>query len=193
EVGRTLEKFLIALALCGAPLLSLNAGVVHQRSSVRSATVQLLSETILGCPEQVLVAHILPALITLASDPDTSVRALTVPVFGLLIEHSSNREILDKTYLQIQSIVTDVSLREHHPTLINVINALSKMAPHCDPTFREDVIVGELSTFVGYAMDQPPGSKKVELAGALVEAYSNAVYCQISKQNITNILLPALR
>lgn len=52
------------------------------------------------------------------------------------------------------------------------------------------VIATHLSTIASFALQQ---SRKIELVNALVEAYSVLVYCPLSGQCVSGVVLPGLR
>lgn len=57
-------------------------GVVHQRLLVRCGSASLLQQVIHHTPEILINTKIMPALVTLASDPEPSVKASTIPALG---------------------------------------------------------------------------------------------------------------
>ncbi|XP_075226057.1 RAB11-binding protein RELCH homolog [Lycorma delicatula] len=214
EVGNNLKRFLCALSLSNAPLDSVQftirelsklpslhevlmstlwEGVVHQRHAVRCATANLFSYAVANVGESMTTNRIVPALITLASDPEVSVRTATIPVFGSLIENSTNKEVLDKTYFQLQSFLSDPVARDNHPTLLQLVVTLGRIVTSCDSWFREEVVVPQLAATAAYTMQLTSQTRKSDLAAALVEAFSASVYCSLSKNTITTVLLPGLR
>lgn len=90
EILCTLRKFLFAIPLCGKPILSLVIsvkelcninmqdtvlnclweGVVHQQPIVRANTGYLFGTIVPLCNSNLLYAKVVPALVTLANDPD---------------------------------------------------------------------------------------------------------------------------
>jgi hypothetical protein len=91
EIHAQLKRFLCSLPVCGAPLDSLDMsirslckerahqdavltalwdGVVHPRPVVRSAAASLFVATVGSSSEDVVAARVVPALVTLSSDPD---------------------------------------------------------------------------------------------------------------------------
>ena len=63
----------------------------------------------------------------------------------------------------------------------------------CLPSLFFPVILPQLVTFAAYALHMSNQTRKLDLAVALVEAFSSAVYCVLSKQTISTALLPGLR
>jgi hypothetical protein len=55
------------------------------------------------------------------------------------------------------------------------------------------VILPQLAGVAAYALHMSNQTRKLDLAVGLVEAFSSAVYCALSKQTISTALLPGLR
>jgi hypothetical protein len=174
-------------------LTALWDGVVHPRPVVRSAAASLFVATVGSSSEDVVATRVVPALVTLSSDPDLSVRTATIPVFGTLITNTTMKEIQDKTYMQMQSFLSDPVTRENHPVLLQLVATMGHIISACEAWFREEVILPQLATFAAYALHMSNQTRKLDLAVALVEAFSSAVYCALSKQTISTALLPGLR
>jgi len=51
----------------------------------------------------------------------------------------------------------------------------------------------QLASIAAYALHMSNQTRKLDLAVVLVEAFSSAVYCTLSKQTISTALLPGLR
>ncbi|XP_014248198.1 lisH domain and HEAT repeat-containing protein KIAA1468-like [Cimex lectularius] len=213
ELSQVLGRLLVSLGLCSAPLSSLrltvkelaqgpkhsNAlmsalwqGVVHQRASVKKATSSLLIETVASSSEQVISSRIIPALITLASDPDISVRTSTLPVYALIIEYSKNKEVLDKTYLQVRSVLDDPASKENASLMTEIVGSLMKIGMKSESSFREDTIFPELDRITKSAFDLNTETSCL-VAASLVDAYSNMIFFEISKNCINTMVLPTLR
>ncbi|XP_069701255.1 RAB11-binding protein RELCH homolog [Periplaneta americana] len=214
ELCAQLKHFLCALPVCGAPLDSLDMsmrslckesfhqepvlsalweGVVHPRPLVRSAAAYLFVAAVGSIPEALVSTRVAPALVTLASDPDTSVRSATIPAFGTLITNTTLKEVQDKAYMQLQSFLSDPLTRENHPMLLQLVATMGHIISACEAWFREEVILPQLAGIAAYALHMSNQTRKLDLAVALVEAFSSAVYCTLSKQSISTALLPGLR
>nr|XP_014279343.2 lisH domain and HEAT repeat-containing protein KIAA1468-like [Halyomorpha halys] len=206
EVEKTIGRLIISIGLSGSspdamclvarrsaqhfnliePLVSaLWQGIVHPQAKVKVLTSKLLAEMIPYSTEQLIANRLLPPLVTLASDPDVSVRVSTLLVHTLILECCSSREVIEKCYFETGRIITDGTDCEQAPVLIAVVSAIGRMAPKAESNFREQVLLREL--------DKLCSIKSEEVVAALVEAFSNTVYCQMSKQVIANTLLPSLR
>ncbi|PNF39999.1 hypothetical protein B7P43_G15450 [Cryptotermes secundus] len=214
ELCAQLKRFLCALPVCGTPLDCLDMsvhslskepdhqdavltalweGVVHPRPVVRSAAASLFVATVGSLSEVLMATRVTPALVTLASDPDLSVRTATIPAFGTLINNTTMKEVQDKTYMQIQSFLSDPMTRENHSMLLQLVATMGHIISACEAWFREEVILPQLAGMAAYALHMSNQTRKLDLAVTLVESFSSAVYCALSKQTISTALLPGLR
>ncbi|KAJ7402059.1 lisH domain and HEAT repeat-containing protein KIAA1468 [Pitangus sulphuratus] len=108
-----LEDVMTMLSLSHAPLDSLKAsfvelganpayhellltvlwyGVVHTSALVRCTAARMFELTLRGMSEALVDKRVAPALVTLSSDPEFSVRIATIPAFGTIMETVTQRE-----------------------------------------------------------------------------------------------------
>ncbi|XP_053520200.1 RAB11-binding protein RELCH isoform X7 [Artibeus jamaicensis] len=108
-----LEDVMTLLSLSHAPLDSLKAsfvelganpayhellltvlwyGVVHTSALVRCTAARMFELLVKGVNETLVAQRVVPALITLSSDPEISVRIATIPAFGTIMETVIQRE-----------------------------------------------------------------------------------------------------
>ncbi|KAF5303993.1 hypothetical protein FQA39_LY01778 [Lamprigera yunnana] len=213
ELSNVLKSFICALPLCGTPLdcleitvkglcninmqeivvICLWDGVVHQRPLVRAATAGLFGTIIKHCNETLLASKVTPALVTLANDSDVLVRTATIPGLGNLITECAVLEIHDKAYMQLQTCLFDPNCRENHTLLRQLVVTLGYIASNCKPSFRDEVILPQLSSLSTYTCQMSNQTRKIDMALALLEAFSNVIYSPLSKQVIYSIVLPGLR
>ncbi|ELT88849.1 hypothetical protein CAPTEDRAFT_220556 [Capitella teleta] len=154
-----LQDLLGTLSLCQAPLSSLKAacsqlsldakfhelllgvmwdGVVHTSASIRGTAARMFEMLIQSISESLVSNRIVPALVTLASDPEISVRIATVGVFGTILENVTERATLDKVYMQFQSFMDDPFYRDQHALHIELIRTFARVGPNAEPRFRDD-------------------------------------------------------
>ncbi|XP_012223943.1 RAB11-binding protein RELCH homolog isoform X2 [Linepithema humile] len=170
-------------------LASLWDGVVHQRSIVRCATATLFGSAITYVSDQLINAKIVPAIVTLASDPEVGVRCNAISSLGRIITECKVREARDKARLTLETITKDPQgLSQTLAT--SLVSTFTFIAPTCPQNYIEDVIATQLSSIASFALQQ---SRKIELVNALVEAYSVLVYCPLSSQCVSGVVLPGLR
>ncbi|XP_071559704.1 RAB11-binding protein RELCH homolog [Temnothorax nylanderi] len=170
-------------------LASLWEGVMHQRSSVRCATATLFGSIIAHISDRLANAKIVPAIVTLASDPEVGVRCAAISTLGRIITECKVREARDKARLTLETIAKDP--QELSPILAtSLVSTFAVIAPTCPQNYIEDIIATHLSTIASFALQQ---SRKIELVNVLVEAYSVLVYCPLSSQCVSGVVLPGLR
>ncbi|KAL1248716.1 hypothetical protein QQF64_022034, partial [Cirrhinus molitorella] len=108
-----LEDVMTTLSLSHAPLDSLKAsfvelganpayhellltvlwyGVVHTSALVRCTAARMFELLVKGVNETLVAQRVVPALITLSSDPEISVRISTIPAFGTIMETVTQKE-----------------------------------------------------------------------------------------------------
>ena len=82
--------------------------------------------------------RVLPALITLANDPERIVRIESISPLCSVIENYSNKEILERVYTQIQSFLNDPTLKDDFDIKIEIIRAFKRIIAKIDVKFREE-------------------------------------------------------
>ncbi|EZA59311.1 hypothetical protein X777_15955 [Ooceraea biroi] len=170
-------------------LASLWDGVVHQRSTVRCASATLFGSVIAHVSDRLANAKIVPAIVTLSSDPDVGVRCAAISSLGRIITECKVREARDKARLTLETIAKDPQGLSQ-TLAVTLASTFAFIAPTCPQSYIEDIIATQLSTIASFALQQ---SRKVELVNALVEAYSVLVYCPLSSQCVSGVVLPGLR
>lgn len=176
-----------------AVLATLWEGVVSQRAAVRCAAASLFSAVIGAIPEALISARVAPALVTLASDPDVSVKTAAVPTFGKLIISTTTKEVKEKICFQLQSVLSDPVTRNSHALMLQLVTTLGHVVSSCDAQFREDVIMPQLAGLAAYASQLQNLTRRLDLAVALTEAFSAAVYIPLPASVLSSAMLPGLR
>uniref|UniRef100_A0AAR5Q8M1 LisH domain-containing protein n=1 Tax=Dendroctonus ponderosae TaxID=77166 RepID=A0AAR5Q8M1_DENPD len=213
EISSVLKKFLYVLPLCGSPLDCLEltvrkltevglqeivvdclwSGVVHQRPLVKSASANLFCCIIRSCSEDLLKSKVAGAIVTMANDSDVLVRTATIPALGRLITNCSVKEIHDKAYMQLQTLLNDPTLTENHALTRQLIVTLGNIFVGSCSTFRNDVILPQLTSFAVFMSQMTNQTRKIDMALALVEAFTHVVYSPLNKPNISSVVKPGLK
>ncbi|XP_076470808.1 RAB11-binding protein RELCH homolog isoform X2 [Babylonia areolata] len=214
EVSHFLKKVLCTLAFCQTSLDSLRAtvlqlrteavnhdlllsvlwdGVVHTAAVVRATAASLFELVIQGVSDTLISQRVVPALVTLANDPDMSVRIATIPSLGAIIENISIREVLDRVYMQLQMYFDDPMYRDHHAVHVELIRTLARCGPNAEPKFQDEFILPRLAAMASANNQMSNETKKADIARQLFDAYSAMSCCFLSEQLIQEAMLPGLR
>ncbi|XP_052592446.1 RAB11-binding protein RELCH isoform X3 [Peromyscus californicus insignis] len=209
-----LEDVMTLLSLSHAPLDSLKAsfvelganpayhellltvlwyGVVHTSALVRCTAARMFELLVKGVNETLVAQRVVPALITLSSDPEISVRIATIPAFGTIMETVIQRELLERVKMQLASFLEDPQYQDQHSLHTEVIRTFGRVGPNAEPRFRDEFVIPHLHKLALVNNLQIVDSKRLDIAVHLFEAYSALSCCFISEDLMVNHFLPGLR
>ncbi|XP_063779056.1 RAB11-binding protein RELCH isoform X2 [Pseudophryne corroboree] len=209
-----LEDVMTMLSLSHAPLDSLKAsfvelgtnpayhellltvlwyGVVHTSALVRCTAARMFELLVKGVNETLVAQRVVPALITLSSDPEISVRIATIPAFGTIMETVTQRELLERVKMQLASFLEDPQYQDQHSLQIELIRTFGRVGPNAEPKFRDEFVLPHLHKLALVNNQQSVDPKRLDIATYLFEAYSALSCCFISEELMVNHFLPGLR
>ncbi|XP_053468193.1 RAB11-binding protein RELCH homolog isoform X7 [Ictalurus furcatus] len=209
-----LEDVMTTLSLSHAPLDSLKAsfvelganpayhellltvlwyGVVHTSALVRCTAARMFELLVKGVNETLVAQRVVPALITLSSDPEISVRISTIPAFGTIMETVTQRELLERVKMQLASFLEDPLYQDQHSLHMEIIKTFGRVGPNAEPRFRDEFVLPHLHKLAMSNNMQTVENKRMDIAGQLFEAYSALSCCFISEEIMVNHFLPGLR
>ncbi|XP_054840679.1 RAB11-binding protein RELCH isoform X1 [Eublepharis macularius] len=209
-----LEDVMTMLSLSHAPLDSLKAsfvelganpayhellltvlwyGVVHTSALVRCTAARMFELLVKGVHETLVAQRVVPALITLSSDPEISVRIATIPAFGTIMETVTQRELLERVKMQLASFLEDPQYQDQHSLHTEIIKTFGRVGPNAEPRFRDEFVIPHLHKLALVNNQQSADSKRLDIATHLFEAYSALSCCFISEDLMVNHFLPGLR
>ncbi|KAF7691725.1 RAB11-binding protein RELCH homolog isoform X1 [Silurus meridionalis] len=209
-----LEDVMTTLSLSHAPLDSLKAsfvelganpayhellltvlwyGVVHTSALVRCTAARMFELLVKGVNETLVAQRVVPALITLSSDPEISVRISTIPAFGTIMETVTQRELLERVKMQLASFLEDPLYQDQHSLHMEIIKTFGRVGPNAEPRFRDEFVLPHLHKLALGNNMQTMENKRMDIAGQLFEAYSALSCCFISEEIMVNHFLPGLR
>ncbi|CAN7991095.1 unnamed protein product [Ixodes hexagonus] len=177
-------------------LAALWEGVVHASPLVRANAARLFELFVGAVPDMLLKNRVAPALVTLASDPEISVRVGTVRPFGTILALSTQKEaspLLDKAFLQLQTFLEDPQHRDNHCTQVEFIQMFASLGPNTEPRFRDEFILPHLAVLAIRNNQNASDSLRAEVAELLLEAYTALSCTYIPEQVISEAFLPGLR
>ncbi|KAM4684771.1 RAB11-binding protein RELCH isoform 4-T4 [Amazona ochrocephala] len=209
-----LEDVMTMLSLSHAPLDSLKAsfvelganpayhellltvlwyGVVHTSALVRCTAARMFELLVKGVHETLVAQRVVPALITLSSDPEISVRIATIPAFGTIMETVTQRELLERVKMQLASFLEDPQYQDQHSLHTEIIKTFGRVGPNAEPRFRDEFVIPHLLKLALVNNQQSVDSKRLDIATHLFEAYSALSCCFISEDLMVNHFLPGLK
>ncbi|KAG7455425.1 hypothetical protein MATL_G00256690 [Megalops atlanticus] len=209
-----LEDVMTTLSLSHAPLDSLKAafvelganpayhellltvlwyGVVHTSALVRCTAARMFELLVKGVNETLVAQRVVPALITLSSDPEISVRISTIPAFGTIMETVTQRELQERVKMQLASFLEDPQYQDQHALHMEVIRTFGRVGPNADPRFRDEFVLPHLHSLALDNNAQTVESKRIDIATQLFEAYSALSCCFISEEWLVIHFLPGLK
>nr|KAF6423574.1 RAB11 binding and LisH domain, coiled-coil and HEAT repeat containing [Rousettus aegyptiacus] len=209
-----LEDVMTLLSLSHAPLDSLKAsfvelganpayhellltvlwyGVVHTSALVRCTAARMFELLVKGVNETLVAQRVVPALITLSSDPEISVRIATIPAFGTIMETVIQRELLERVKMQLASFLEDPQYQDQYALHTEIIKTFGRVGPNAEPRFRDEFVLPHLHKLALVNNLQIVDSKRLDIATHLFEAYSALSCCFISEDLMVNHFLPGLR
>ncbi|KAM9436319.1 RAB11-binding protein RELCH homolog isoform 2-T2 [Clarias gariepinus] len=209
-----LEDVMTTLSLSHAPLDSLKAsfvelganpayhellltvlwyGVVHTSALVRCTAARMFELILRGMNEALIDKRVAPALITLCSGPEFSVRISTIPAFGTIMETVTQRELLERVKMQLASFLEDPLYQDQHSLHMEIIKTFGRVGPNAEPRFRDEFVLPHLHKLALGNNMQTVENKRMDIAGQLFEAYSALSCCFISEEIMVNHFLPGLR
>uniref|UniRef100_A0A672IGM2 LisH domain-containing protein n=1 Tax=Salarias fasciatus TaxID=181472 RepID=A0A672IGM2_SALFA len=209
-----LEDVMTTLSLSHAPLDSLKAsfvelganpvyhellltvlwyGVVHTSALVRCTAARMFELLVKGVNETLVAQRVVPALITLSSDPEISVRISTIPAFGTIMETVTQKELLERVKMQLASFLEDPQYQDQHSLHMEIIRTFGRVGPNAEPRFRDEFVLPHLHKLALANNSQAAESKRIDIATQLFEAYSALSCCFISEEVMVNHFLPGLR
>ncbi|XP_060755837.1 RAB11-binding protein RELCH homolog isoform X2 [Neoarius graeffei] len=209
-----LEDVMTTLSLSHAPLDSLKAsfvelganpayhellltvlwyGVVHTSALVRCTAARMFELILRGMNEALIDKRVAPALITLCSGPEFSVRISTIPAFGTIMETVTQRELLERVKMQLASFLEDPLYQDQHSLHMEIIKTFGRVGPNAEPRFRDEFVLPHLHKLAMSNNMQTVENKRMDIAGQLFEAYSALSCCFISEEIMVNHFLPGLR
>lgn len=214
ELVAFLRNLLFVVSLCELPLSSMESiilelsmdkshhevllsvlweGVVHNTALVRSNAGRLFELLVGTVADSLLRSRVTPALVTLASDPDISVRVGTVRPFGTILAVCTQKDLLDKAFMQLQTFLEDPQHRDDHSMQAEFIQMFASLGPNTEPRFRDEFILPHLGMLAMRNNHNPNESLRVEIMELLLEAYSALSCIYIPEHAISDAFLPGLR
>ncbi|CAL9074116.1 unnamed protein product [Musa acuminata var. zebrina] len=137
---------------------------------------------------KVASTHVLPALVTLGSDPNLNVKYASIEAFGAVAQHFKNDVIVDKIRIQMDAFLEDGS----HEATLTVVRALLVAVPHTTDRLREYLLskIFQLTCVQSHGNDI---TRRHEKANVFCEAIRALDATDLSATSIRDFLVPTIQ
>jgi len=162
--------------------------VTHPANYVRNCVVLIFSGLISLLNLGQITERILPALTTLAADPETTVRNASIQTFGTVaLSNLEDKEIMTKTSDKLDSLLNDEKNRAA------VIKVYTKLIPSVPAPFRDVHILPNILriTEKEHHLETRSADHK-KLNQLIFESYRALNGCVIDEEAISRLILPGL-
>ncbi|GJP86624.1 hypothetical protein CLOP_g16625 [Closterium sp. NIES-67] len=163
--------------------------VVNQAPAVR-ITAAVIFQTLAPFVDVKRVSQqVLPALITLGSDPVPEVKYSTIAALGSVAQQFKEATIVDKIRVQMDSFLEEGS----HEAVIAVLKTLTAAVPVTSNTLREYSLHKVAAMAAGPLLATGTVAKRREKAEALCSAVRALEHTEMTPQQTNTLFLPAVQ
>lgn len=162
--------------------------VVSSNIDMKINAANLLKAIMPYIDAKVASTHVLPALITLGSDPNLNVKYASIEAFGAVAQHFKNDMIVDKIRVQMDAFLEDGS----HEATIAVVRALLVAVPHTTDKLR-DYLLSKIFQFTALPASVSDVMRRCERANAFCESIRALDATDLSANSVREFLLPAIQ
>ncbi|XP_065064241.1 RAB11-binding protein RELCH homolog [Rhopilema esculentum] len=171
----------------------LREALVHPSTAVRITTAPLLEILVRCVTSSPLFSQVASALITLSNDREFAVKVATVPTLGSVVETRTDKNLLEKVFLQLQSLMDDPGLKDNIELQKAMLRTFSRILPNSEPKFREEFLAHRIRRMAEANSFIPDLKVQVEMAREIGQTISAMLCCFISAELISSQIIPALR
>ncbi|XP_066919472.1 RAB11-binding protein RELCH homolog [Clytia hemisphaerica] len=172
---------------------TLREAIIYPVAEVRACIATLFASLIKSANQQALSSHVAPAIITLSNDRDMTVRTASMPALGATMEVISDKNLLDKVCMQLQTILEDEESQQCIPLLKKIIVTFTKIMPGIENKIRDDFILPRLKVMSERNTEVEDLADRLEIAEELIIALQAALCCFLSRDVIQAFVLPTLK
>ncbi|KAG5079513.1 hypothetical protein AAZX31_02G084600 [Glycine max] len=162
--------------------------VVSSNASMKINAAKLLKVIVPHIDAKVASTHVLPALVTLGSDQNLTVKYGSIDAFGAVAQHFKNEMIVDKIRVQMDAFLEDGS----HEATIAVIRALVVAVPHTTERLRE-YLLSKISQLTAMPNSSSDLMRRRERANAFCEAIRALDATDLPANSVRDLFLPAIQ
>ncbi|KAL4180966.1 hypothetical protein AMTRI_Chr12g234990 [Amborella trichopoda] len=160
--------------------------VVSFNVTMKTSAANLFKVLIPYVDEKAASTHVLPALVTLGSDPNLNVKYSSIYAFGSVAQHFKNDMIVDKIRVQMDAFLEDGS----HEATLAVIRALIVAVPNTTNRLRDYILIFQLTAMPTHGNDL---MRRREKANAFCESIRALDAADLPATSVKEYLLPAIQ
>lgn len=162
--------------------------VVSSNTDMKVCATNMLKVMVPYIDAKVASTHVLPALVTLGSDQNLSVKYASVDAFGSVAQHFKNEMIVDKIRVQMDAFLEDGS----QEATIAVVRALVVAVPHTTDKLR-DYLLSKIFQFTSTPNSTNDVMRRRERTNAFCEAIRALDATDLPAASVRDFLLPAIQ
>ncbi|PIA33417.1 hypothetical protein AQUCO_04100089v1 [Aquilegia coerulea] len=162
--------------------------VVSSNINMKMSAANLLKVLVPYIDAKVASTHVLPALVTLGSDQNLSVKYASIDAFGAVAQHFKTDMIVDKIRVQMDAFLEDGS----HEATIAVIRALVVAVPHTTDRLR-DYLLSKIFQFTNSLTPGTEVMRRRERANVFCESIRALDATDLSATSVRDLLLPTIQ
>ncbi|KAH7433811.1 hypothetical protein KP509_07G087500 [Ceratopteris richardii] len=163
--------------------------VVNSNPDVKISAASIMKVLVPYVNAKSTTQDILPALVTLGSDPNLLVKYSSIEAFGAIAQHFKDEVIMDKIRVQMDAFLEDGS----HEATVAVIRTLAMAVPLTTSGIR-DYLLQKLLVLTGVTLQ---GTMTLMRRREKVDAFCEAVRAldatDLSSSNVKEFLLPVIQ
>ncbi|XP_021763619.1 lisH domain and HEAT repeat-containing protein KIAA1468 homolog [Chenopodium quinoa] len=162
--------------------------VVSSNIDMKISAANLLRVLVPYIDSKLVSTHLLPALVTLGSDQNLSVKYSSIDAFGSVAQHFKSDMIVEKICIQMDAFLEDGS----QEAMIAVVRALVVAVPHTTDKLR-DYLLSKIFQFTASPVPISDVMRRRERANAFCEAIRALDATDLSAASVRDYLLPAIQ
>ncbi|KNA11926.1 hypothetical protein SOVF_130650 [Spinacia oleracea] len=162
--------------------------VVSFNIDMKISAANLLRVLVPYIDAKLVSTHLLPALVTLGSDQNLSVKYSSIDAFGSVAQHFKSDMIVDKICIQMDAFLDDGS----QEAMIAVVRALVVAVPHTTDKLR-DYLLSKIFQFTASPVPTSDVTRRRERADTFCEAIRALDATDLSAASVRDYLLPAIQ
>lgn len=162
--------------------------VVNTNPDVKISAASIMKVLVPYANAKTAAQDVLPALVTLGSDPNLLVKYSSIEAFGAVAQHFKDEVIIDKIRVQMDAFLDDGS----HEAAVAVIRTLAVAVPLTTSTLR-DYLLQKLLQLTGVTLQGANLMSRRQKVDAFCEATRALDATDLSPTNVKDLLLPVIQ